>query len=71
MIDYLCSSRTFASNWAPQHPESNKQKGISPSLEEVMHDLKGHISKYSATSIYDAQSAQLRDDDITPSNNNG
>ncbi|KAA6376098.1 MAG: hypothetical protein EZS28_028374, partial [Streblomastix strix] len=25
-----------------QHRESNKQRGISPSLEEVMHDLKGH-----------------------------
>ncbi|KAA6357705.1 MAG: hypothetical protein EZS28_046768 [Streblomastix strix] len=26
-----------------QHTESNKQRGSSPSLEEVMHDLKGHI----------------------------
>ncbi|KAA6386978.1 MAG: hypothetical protein EZS28_017493, partial [Streblomastix strix] len=25
-----------------QHTESNKQRGSSPSLEEVMHDLKGH-----------------------------
>ncbi|KAA6392518.1 MAG: hypothetical protein EZS28_011956 [Streblomastix strix] len=25
-----------------QHRESNKQRGSSPSLEEVMHDLKGH-----------------------------
>ncbi|KAA6353284.1 MAG: hypothetical protein EZS28_051189, partial [Streblomastix strix] len=24
-----------------QHRESNKQRGSSPSLEEVMHELKG------------------------------
>ncbi|KAA6370847.1 MAG: hypothetical protein EZS28_033625 [Streblomastix strix] len=37
-----------------QHTESNKQRGSSPCLEEVMHDLKGHAisSEREVSSIF-------------------